>query len=51
MKFVEDYAAAAIVTLIVAGVVGLMISLLVIQILTVQFFGLEPRLRPLEQLD
>jgi putative MFS transporter len=35
----------------VAGVVGLMISLLLIQILTVQFFGLEPKLRPLEQLD
>ena len=35
----------------VAGVVGLMISLLVIQILAVHFFGLEPRLRPLEQLD
>jgi len=35
----------------VAGVVGLMIGLLVIQILAVHFFGLEPRLRSLEQLD
>ena len=35
----------------VAGVVGLMISLLVIQILAVHFFGLEPRLRALEELE
>ena len=35
----------------VAGVIGLMISLLVIQILAVHFFGLEPRLRPLEELE
>jgi len=35
----------------VVGVVGLMIGLLVIQILAVHFFGLEPKLRPLEELD
>lgn len=35
----------------VAGVVGLMIGLLVIQILIVHLFGLEPKLRPLEELQ
>jgi putative MFS transporter len=35
----------------VAGVVALMIVLLVIQILAVHFFGLEPKLRRLEELD
>ena len=35
----------------VAGVVSLMIGLLFIQILAVYFFGLEPRLRPLEELE
>ena len=35
----------------VAGVVALMIALLLIQIAAVHFFGLEPRLRRLEELD
>ena len=35
----------------VAGVVGLMIGLLMVQILVVHRFGLEPRLRPLEELQ
>ena len=35
----------------VAGVVALMIALLVLQILTVHFFGLEPKLRRLEDLQ
>jgi putative MFS transporter len=35
----------------VAGVVSLMIGLLLIQILVVHFFGLEPKLRSLEELD
>jgi putative MFS transporter len=34
----------------VAGVVALMIALLLIQILAVHFFGLEPKLRRLEDL-
>jgi putative MFS transporter len=35
----------------VAGVVALMIALLLIQILAVHFFGLEPKLRRLEELE
>jgi putative MFS transporter len=35
----------------VAGVIGLMIGLLILQILVVYFFGLEPRLRRLEELE
>jgi len=34
----------------IAGVVGLMIGLLVIQIVAVQFFGIEPRQRRLEEI-
>jgi putative MFS transporter len=35
----------------IAGVVALMIALLVIQILAVHFFGLEPKLRRLEEMQ
>jgi putative MFS transporter len=35
----------------VAGVVALMIALLVIQILAVHFFGIEPKLRSLEEMQ
>jgi putative MFS transporter len=35
----------------VAGVVALMIGLLVIQILVVHFFGIEPKLRRLEEMQ
>jgi putative MFS transporter len=34
----------------IAGVLGLMIGLLVVQILTVHFFGIEPRMRTLEEM-
>src|SRR5262249_1118313 len=35
----------------VAGVVGLMVALLAVQIVAVWAWGVEPRQRPLEQLD
>lgn len=35
----------------VAGVVGLMVSLLLVQILTVHFFGIEPKMRRLEEMQ
>ena len=35
----------------VAGVIGLMIGLLVVQIVTVHFWGIEPRLRRLEEME
>jgi hypothetical protein len=35
----------------VAGVLGFMIALLVIQIVTVAIFGIEPKARRLEELD
>jgi len=35
----------------IAGVVGLMIGLLVVQIVAVHFWGMEPRLRRLEEME